>query len=124
MHVCTFFSTVCLDDQSLKKIIALASEEHNSSIIDMIGTPHEYFASQNSKSFSCHLCGKVFRVKHQFIGHLNTHMNRKPFRCEFCDKSFAYATNLSRHRRTCENNPQNVVSPAIISVHYQDTGNG
>ncbi|RUS91749.1 hypothetical protein EGW08_000457, partial [Elysia chlorotica] len=52
------------------------------------------------RSFPCHICGKIFPVKHQFIGHLNTHMNRKPFCCEFCEKSFAYSTNLSRHRKT------------------------
>lgn len=109
MHI--FLSAVCLDDQSLKKIFAVASKEHNSSIVEMVGATHlDHFTCQSSKTFSCHLCGKGFRVKHQFIGHLNTHMSLKPFCCEFCDKSFAYATNLSRHRRTCENNPQNALS--------------
>ncbi|XP_055895389.1 uncharacterized protein LOC106064207 isoform X7 [Biomphalaria glabrata] len=104
-----------LDEHNLEQILAFTTEVSNlmvSSQSDSIG----------NKTFSCHLCGKHFRVKHQYIGHLNTHMNRKPFNCEFCDKAFAYATNLSRHRRTCENNPHNsiLLSSARIAVHFPD----
>lgn len=86
-------------------------------MMDMIGTQQaDFIGSQANKTFPCHLCGKIFRVKHQYIGHLNTHLNRKPFQCEFCEKCFAYATNLSRHRRTCENNPQNSLS--TLNLHF------
>ena len=104
-----FIFTVTLDEQGLKKIIALATEESKSSFMNMVGASQMEFSGTN-KSFPCHICGKIFPVKHQFIGHLNTHMNRKPFCCEFCEKSFAYSTNLSRHRKTCENNPQNILN--------------
>lgn len=57
---------------------------------------------KTGKYYDCPFCLRIFSSKHQFIGHVNSHMDVKPFRCELCEKSFAYATNLSRHRHTCK----------------------
>ena len=99
----------------------MASEEHDASVLDMIhSTSSDIQFGVNNKTYTCQWCSKVFRVKHQFVGHLNTHMNRKPFRCEFCDQSYAYSTNLSRHRRTCESNPNNALAISKQSIHFKN----
>lgn len=56
---------------------------------------------QEQQGYTCSYCGKEFLIKHQFIGHMNMHMNLRPFTCKLCLKSFAYGTSLSRHKRLC-----------------------
>ena len=53
------------------------------------------------EKFSCPKCGKTFKEKYHFFGHMNSHLNVRPYTCKKCGKGFSYSNNLSRHKRTC-----------------------
>ncbi|XP_059147039.1 zinc finger and BTB domain-containing protein 43-like isoform X20 [Physella acuta] len=55
----------------------------------------------SSGLYICQYCNRTFKYKVHYDGHINTHLNQKSFSCPSCGASFAYANNLSRHKRTC-----------------------
>ena len=54
-----------------------------------------------TKPFSCHLCNSKFRLKHQLVRHMETHLSKqdRPFSCTVCNKKFTSSTHLVRHSR-------------------------
>lgn len=55
------------------------------------------------KIFSCTVCGKQFRLKHNLLNHARTHTGEKPFVCKHkgCGKRFNHSGNLLKHMRRC-----------------------
>lgn len=52
------------------------------------------------RPFTCHLCGKQFRVNQGLTRHLKeTHAGIKNFSCDICSRTFATKRNLEDHRR-------------------------
>ena len=51
-----------------------------------------------SKSFKCNVCLKLFSRKFHLINHYRTHTGEKPFACQVCDKKFALKCALVRHQ--------------------------
>ncbi|XP_066594749.1 zinc finger protein 271-like [Prorops nasuta] len=52
------------------------------------------------RPFTCHLCGKQFRVNQGLARHLReTHAGIKKFPCDICDRMFATKRNAEDHRR-------------------------
>lgn len=52
----------------------------------------------------CTVCGKAFRTSSGVRLHLRTHTGDKPYSCEICNvKSYAYNTDLQRHKRSAHN---------------------
>ena len=53
-----------------------------------------------SKSFRCDVCLKVFSCKSWLTRHYRTHTGEKPFACQICDSKFAQKINLVQHQAT------------------------
>ena len=54
----------------------------------------------DSKSFKCDVCLKVFQSKSKLTKHYRTHTGEKPFACQICDKKFSVKSNFVRHQAT------------------------
>lgn len=48
----------------------------------------------------CPHCGQTFKRRCHLRAHLQCHSDHKPHRCDLCPKTFAYKSNLGRHRHT------------------------
>ncbi|XP_012936586.1 zinc finger and BTB domain-containing protein 43 isoform X16 [Aplysia californica] len=59
--------------------------------------------------FPCPFCDRTFLYRNHFDGHVNTHLKIKSYVCHHCNGQFAYAGNLSRHKRTCQKRIQSKV---------------
>lgn len=47
----------------------------------------------------CSLCGKVFKSREHFAGHMNLHAGMKPFMCQLCGKSYSTLSRLHTHQQ-------------------------
>ena len=54
----------------------------------------------DSKSFKCDVCFKVFDRNSNLVQHYRTHTGEKPFNCQLCDSKFAQKIHLVRHQAT------------------------
>ena len=54
----------------------------------------------DSKSFKCDVCFKVFDRNSNLVQHYRTHTGEKPFNCQLCDSKFAKKSSLIRHQAT------------------------
>lgn len=53
---------------------------------------------------TCSVCGKAFRTSSGVRLHLRTHTGDKPYKCDICNvKTYAYNTDLQRHKRSAHN---------------------
>ncbi len=69
---------------------------------NLAGSPSAMGSSgAGGEKYSCAKCGKTFKEKYHFFGHMNSHLNVRPYTCKKCGKGFSYSNNLSRHKRTC-----------------------
>ncbi|KAF9922197.1 hypothetical protein FBU30_007715 [Linnemannia zychae] len=54
-------------------------------------------ATGQGKSFSCHMCPRIFSRKHDLHRHIRVHTGSKPYVCTNCNKAFARTDALCRH---------------------------
>eukprot|EP00088_Acartia_fossae_P050057 TRINITY_DN557_c0_g1_i1.p1 TRINITY_DN557_c0_g1~~TRINITY_DN557_c0_g1_i1.p1 ORF type:complete len:695 (-),score=102.65 TRINITY_DN557_c0_g1_i1:50-2134(-) len=47
--------------------------------------------------YRCDKCMKQFRIKRDFLNHINSHLGIKPFSCTLCQKSFTQKSHLNTH---------------------------
>ena len=47
--------------------------------------------------YRCDKCMKQFRIKRDFLNHINSHLGIKPFSCSMCQKSFTQKSHLNTH---------------------------
>ena len=58
------------------------------------------FAEDGTKVFTCHLCGKVFRMSSHMKTHLeNVHLSGGHVQCGICNKKFKNKESLKTHFR-------------------------
>ncbi|XP_069075129.1 zinc finger protein 34-like isoform X3 [Pleurodeles waltl] len=55
---------------------------------------------QNQPTYTCNMCGKICRLKEEFMRHMADHRRVGPYACTDCDKSFLQKGNLVKHYRT------------------------
>lgn len=56
---------------------------------------------KNELPCTCKICGKAFRTISGLNLHKRTHTGEKPYKCDICnEKSYAYNTDLKRHKRS------------------------
>ncbi|XP_037047198.1 zinc finger protein 845-like isoform X2 [Bradysia coprophila] len=53
--------------------------------------------SMGETPFTCDICKKSFRWKHNLFRHMNIHINEQAFKCGICHSSFARKSDLSKH---------------------------
>ncbi|KAK2892538.1 hypothetical protein Q8A67_012526 [Cirrhinus molitorella] len=53
--------------------------------------------AESNKNFSCHQCGKNFRLKESLNAHMKIHTGVKPFKCQQCGKCFVRKGNFKNH---------------------------
>jgi hypothetical protein len=68
----------------------------------------------NGKEFACNLCDKVYKRKHFFIQHLETHTSGNILKCDACDKICRTKRGLEQHKRYTHPN-----APELSSKHYK-----
>ena len=54
----------------------------------------------DSKSYKCDVCLKIFPSKSLLNMHYRTHTGEKPFACQICDRQFTLKGNLVQHQAT------------------------
>ena len=59
------------------------------------------------QQFECKICFKKFTQKHHFKGHMNMHAGAKPYQCQQCLKCFTYSTQLTNHKKSCQDTTYN-----------------
>src|SRR5437868_6277151 len=70
----------------------------------------------NEEIFNCNTCGKIFRSKKGYDGHVNsTACKEAKFLCEYCNNKFTSKNSMNRHIKTnclSPNNPNTNKSDA------------
>lgn len=85
---------------------------------------------QNQLPCVCKICGKSFRTLSGLNLHKRTHTGEKPYKCDICnEKSYAYNTDLKRHKRSahgiidkvfnCTKCSQVFYEPKFLRKHMQ-----
>lgn len=76
---------------------------------------------QNELPCMCKICGKSFRTLSGLNLHKRTHTGEKPYKCDICnEKSYAYNTDLKRHKRSVHHIIDRVYScPECQQVFYE-----
>lgn len=65
---------------------------------DYKSMPEEHTQATADGKFECQLCGKVSRMKHVIMNHIETHLNGIVYECTLCNKSFKTRNSLSVHK--------------------------
>ena len=87
---------------------------------------------KNPKKFYCKKCDFVSSNKKDYSRHLLTRKHKKPqktpknpnfveFKCEFCNKIYKFKSGLSRHRKKCKSDPENLVDSRITRITLSDS---
>ena len=56
--------------------------------------------SQLVEIFTCAVCAKGFKLKHNLKQHMSIHTGDRPYACQFCQKKFRRKHHLERHAFT------------------------
>lgn len=59
------------------------------------------------KRYSCTFCSQTFSIQSRLNAHLQKHTGITAFKCDNCELSFAYSTQLYRHKKDCYTPLQN-----------------
>ena len=79
------------------------------------------FVSSNKKDFARHLS----TLKHNFSGKGNKKTPSVENKCVYCNKKYKWKSGLSRHKKKCKKNPENIVAKneKLPSVTLSETEN-
>lgn len=66
---------------------------------DSLTNENQNTESKNNLSYKCPTCKKIFYKKHNYDGHLRTHLGLKQFKCEHCDKEFCKWRSYIQHKK-------------------------
>lgn len=82
---------------------------------------HHQLIHRNLMPCDCVVCGKSFRTPSGVRLHMRTHTGAKPYKCDLCnEKSYAYNTDLVRHKRSMHGIYGKVFMCALCPSQYYE----